>query len=28
MNITIVTTASDDKSAKALLKKFGMPFNN
>ncbi len=28
MNITIVTTATDDKSAKALLKKFGMPFNN
>jgi large subunit ribosomal protein L5 len=26
MNITIVTTASDDNSARALLKQFGMPF--
>src|SRR6266568_9530514 len=26
MNITIVTTAKDDNSAKALLKHFGMPF--
>ena len=26
MNITIVTTAKDDNSARALLKAFGMPF--
>ena len=26
MNITIVTTAQDDNSARALLKAFGMPF--
>jgi large subunit ribosomal protein L5 len=26
MNITIVTTAQDDNSARALLKQFGMPF--
>ena len=26
MNITIVTTAKDDNSARALLKHFGMPF--
>jgi large subunit ribosomal protein L5 len=26
MNITIVTTALDDNSARALLKQFGMPF--
>lgn len=26
MNVTIVTTASDDNSARALLKQFGMPF--
>jgi large subunit ribosomal protein L5 len=26
MNITIVTTAEDDNSARALLKQFGMPF--
>jgi large subunit ribosomal protein L5 len=26
MNITIVTTAEDDNSARALLKAFGMPF--
>jgi large subunit ribosomal protein L5 len=26
MNVTIVTTASDDNSARALLKAFGMPF--
>jgi large subunit ribosomal protein L5 len=26
MNITIVTTAKDDNSARALLKQFGMPF--
>jgi large subunit ribosomal protein L5 len=26
MNITIVTTAADDNSARALLKQFGMPF--
>ena len=26
MNVTIVTTASDDKGARALLKQFGMPF--
>ena len=26
MNITIVTTAQDDNSARALLKHFGMPF--
>ena len=26
MNITIVTTAHDDNSARALLKQFGMPF--
>lgn len=28
MNITIVTTATNDKDAKALLKHFGMPFNS
>lgn len=28
MNITIVTTATNDKDAKALLKYFGMPFNS
>lgn len=28
MNITIVTTAVNDKDAKALLKRFGMPFNS
>ncbi len=28
LNITIVTTATNDKDAKALLKKFGMPFNS
>lgn len=27
-NITIVTTAKNDKEAKALLKAFGMPFNS
>jgi large subunit ribosomal protein L5 len=26
MNITIVTTATDDNSARALLRQFGMPF--
>jgi len=26
MNVTIVTSASDDNSARALLKQFGMPF--
>jgi len=26
MNITIVTTANDDNSARALLRQFGMPF--
>jgi large subunit ribosomal protein L5 len=26
MNVTIVTTAHDDNSARALLKQFGMPF--
>ena len=26
MNVTIVTTAQDDNSARALLKQFGMPF--
>jgi large subunit ribosomal protein L5 len=26
MNVTIVTTAGDDNSARALLKQFGMPF--
>ncbi len=26
MNITIVTSASDDRTALALLKKLGMPF--
>jgi large subunit ribosomal protein L5 len=26
MNVTIVTTAKDDNSARALLKQFGMPF--
>jgi large subunit ribosomal protein L5 len=26
MNITLVTSAEDDKSAEALLKKMGMPF--
>jgi large subunit ribosomal protein L5 len=26
MNITIVTTAGDDNSARALLRQFGMPF--
>ena len=26
MNITIVTTAKDDNSARALLRQFGMPF--
>jgi large subunit ribosomal protein L5 len=26
MNVTIVTTAEDDNSARALLKSFGMPF--
>lgn len=26
MNVTIVTTASDDNGARALLKQFGMPF--
>ena len=26
MNVTIVTTAKDDNSARALLKSFGMPF--
>jgi large subunit ribosomal protein L5 len=26
MNITIVTSAKDDNSARALLKQFGMPF--
>ncbi|WKC90866.1 50S ribosomal protein L5 [Borreliella carolinensis] len=28
LNITIVTTASNDKESKALLLKFGMPFSN
>nr|YP_009399972.1 ribosomal protein L5 [Tolypiocladia glomerulata]ARW69791.1 ribosomal protein L5 [Tolypiocladia glomerulata] len=28
MNVTIVTTAVNDKEALALLKKFGMPFTN
>ncbi len=28
MNITIVTTATNDKDAKALLRHFGMPFNS
>lgn len=28
LNVTIVTTAGNDKDAKALLKKFGMPFNS
>jgi len=28
LNITICTSARDDKAAKALLKMFGMPFNN
>ena len=27
MNVTIVTSASDDNSARALLKQFGMPFH-
>ena len=26
MNITIVTTAKDDNSARALLRQFGVPF--
>ena len=26
MNVTIVTTAKDDNSARALLRQFGMPF--
>jgi large subunit ribosomal protein L5 len=26
MNVTIVTTAKDDNSARSLLKAFGMPF--
>ncbi|HOW51956.1 MAG TPA: 50S ribosomal protein L5 [bacterium] len=28
LNVTICTTARNDKEAKALLKMFGMPFNN
>lgn len=28
LNVTICTTARNDKSAKALLRMFGMPFNN
>ncbi|HUY80361.1 MAG TPA: 50S ribosomal protein L5 [Acidobacteriaceae bacterium] len=28
MNITIVTSAQDDNSARALLRQFGMPFRN
>ena len=28
LSVTIVTSATDDKEAKALLKMFGMPFNN
>jgi large subunit ribosomal protein L5 len=26
MNVTLVTTAPDDNSARALLKQFGIPF--